>query len=47
MAAEQHVIDQFNTNYEESSQWMMKIQHKNLWLNPSIGVYLEELKMLV
>ncbi|CAH1435831.1 unnamed protein product [Lactuca virosa] len=41
------VVDQFNTNDEEISQPTMKIQSKNLWFNPLIKDYLEELKMIL
>lgn len=47
MAIEQNFVDQFNTNNEEISQAMMKIQHTNLGLNPSLEVYPEELHMIV
>lgn len=47
MDVEQNIFDQFNTSDEDTSQPMMKIQHTNLWLNPSIDGYHEELQMLV
>lgn len=44
MAAEQKVVDQFNTKCDEISQPTMKIQHNNLWFNPSINEYSKELQ---
>lgn len=47
MAIEQHIVDQFNTKEEEVSQSMMKIQHTNMWLNPLLDAYSEELQIIM
>lgn len=41
------MVDQFNTNGKEICQPILKIQNNNLWFNPLINDYPDELKMLI
>lgn len=47
MITAQPVVDHFNTTGEGVYDPQIKIQSNNVWFNPNVVVYPEELKMLI